>query len=69
MLDHPIFAIAGEAADQLGIEAYVVGGMFMDQCLGRQRANFDIDFVCVGSGIGGLSAQHPLSPRIYRFNF
>ena len=51
MLDHPIFAIAGEAADQLGIEAYVVGGYVRDQCLGRRWTNFDIDFVCVGSGI------------------
>ena len=44
-----MFAIAAEAASELGIEAYVVGGYVRDLILGRP--NKDIDFVCVGSGI------------------
>ena len=44
-----VFKIAAEAAHDLGVEAYVVGGYVRDLIL--QRPNKDIDFVCVGSGI------------------
>jgi poly(A) polymerase len=40
----------GEAADTLGIEAYVVGGAVRDAFLGRDTT--DVDFVTVGEGTG-----------------
>lgn len=48
-LTHPIYRIVGQAADQLGIPAYAVGGVVRDYFL--QRHCTDIDIVCVGSGI------------------
>ncbi|RAW01374.1 CCA tRNA nucleotidyltransferase [Pseudochryseolinea flava] len=51
-LEHPIFKIVGTVADQLGVDAYVVGGYVRDLILERKDKPFkDIDFVCVGSGI------------------
>ncbi|MDE7135771.1 MAG: tRNA nucleotidyltransferase, partial [Muribaculaceae bacterium] len=44
-----IFLTVGEAAYELGIEAYVVGGYVRDLFL--NRGSKDIDFVTVGSGI------------------
>ncbi len=44
-----IFHTVGEAADGLGMEAYVVGGYVRDLFL--DRGSKDIDFVTVGSGI------------------
>jgi poly(A) polymerase len=48
-LESPIFKTVGTVADQLGMEAYVVGGYVRDILL--KRPSKDIDFVCVGSGI------------------
>lgn len=48
-LKHDLFKIIGDAADQLELEAYVVGGYVRDLIL--KRPSKDIDFVCVGSGI------------------
>ena len=48
-LQDKVFRIVGEAADALGIEAYVVGGYVLDLMLGRESK--DVDFVAVGSGI------------------
>ena len=48
-LDKPIFKKLGEAADRLGVEAYVVGGYVRDYFLHRPCT--DIDVVVVGSGI------------------
>ncbi len=45
----PIFTTIGEAADDLNVEAYVIGGYVRDLIL--NRPNKDIDVVCVGSGI------------------
>jgi poly(A) polymerase len=45
----PVFKTVGDVADQLGVEAYVVGGYVRDLLL--KRPSKDIDFVCVGSGI------------------
>ncbi len=49
-LTHNIFSVVGKVADRLNIEAYVVGGYVRDLILNRPSK--DIDFVCVGSGIG-----------------
>ncbi|MBO4599846.1 MAG: HD domain-containing protein, partial [Bacteroidales bacterium] len=48
-LHNPIYRIVGDAADQLGIRAYAVGGVVRDYFL--QRHCTDIDIVCVGNGI------------------
>jgi poly(A) polymerase len=44
-----IFETLSQAADQLDLEAYVIGGYVRDLILERQ--NKDIDVVCIGSGI------------------
>lgn len=49
-IDKPIFRLVGEVADELGREAYVVGGYVRDIFL--ERPSDDLDFVTVGSGIG-----------------
>ena len=49
-LKHPIFKTISKAADQLGVETYVIGGFVRDLILKRQEPK-DIDFVCIGSGI------------------
>ncbi|MEP1032576.1 HD domain-containing protein [Ekhidna sp.] len=46
----PIFSIVSEASKAAGVESYVVGGYVRDLIL--NRVSKDIDFVCVGSGIG-----------------
>lgn len=48
-LEDKVFRTVGEAAEALGIEAYVVGGYVRDLFL--RRHSKDIDFVTVGSGI------------------
>ncbi len=44
-----IFSTIGAAADDLGVDAYVVGGYVRDILL--KRPSKDVDFVAVGSGI------------------
>ncbi|MDR0685913.1 MAG: CCA tRNA nucleotidyltransferase [Dysgonamonadaceae bacterium] len=44
-----VFEILREAADSLGVEAYVIGGYVRDIFLRRESK--DIDVVCTGSGI------------------
>ncbi len=48
-IDTPLFHLIGEAADELGVEAYVVGGYVRDLLL--HRPGGDIDVVSVGRGI------------------
>ncbi len=48
-IDLPIFRLIGEAADEVGVETYVVGGYVRDIFLGRLSK--DIDVVAVGRGI------------------
>ena len=48
-LNHPIFKVISEAADQLKLETYVIGGFVRDLILNRNSP--DIDVVTVGSGI------------------
>ncbi len=49
LLSAPIFHTIGQAADDLCVECYVVGGYVRDLFL--ERPSKDIDVVCVGSGI------------------
>ena len=49
ILDKDIFHKISEAADELSVECYVVGGYVRDLFL--ERPSNDIDVVVVGSGI------------------
>lgn len=49
-LNQKVFKIIGESADELQIDAYVIGGFVRDHFLKRGAAK-DIDVVAVGSGI------------------
>lgn len=53
-LDHKIFSILSETADELNIECYVIGGYVRDLFL--RRPSKDIDVVAVGSGIALATA-------------
>jgi poly(A) polymerase len=48
-LEHPIFGIIASAAEELGIDAYVIGGFVRDIFL--KRPSKDIDIMAVGNGI------------------
>lgn len=48
-LTHPVFTVVSEVADEMGVEAYVVGGFVRDAILYRPCK--DIDIVVVGKGI------------------
>lgn len=50
LLDHPIFPILGQLADEQDLACYVIGGYVRDRILGRDFKN-DIDILVVGSGI------------------
>jgi putative nucleotidyltransferase with HDIG domain len=45
----PVFQTVAKAAEELGFQAFVVGGFVRDLLLGKSVK--DIDFVCLGSGI------------------
>ena len=49
-IQNPIFKTIGEAAEELGIDAYVIGGFVRDYVLERGTPK-DIDIVAIGSGI------------------
>lgn len=68
LLEHPIYRIVGQAADQLGVRAFAVGGVVRDHFL--QRPCTDIDFVCVGDGIALATAAAQLvagKPEVHVF--
>src|SRR5665213_106485 len=48
-LVHPVFKVISEVADEMGVEAYVVGGFVRDAILYRPCK--DIDVVVIGKGI------------------
>lgn len=48
-LQHPVFSILGETADEAGTETYLVGGYVRDFLLGA--ACKDLDIVAIGNGI------------------
>ena len=59
-LDHPIYKIVGEVADQMGVDAFAVGGVVRDYFL--QRPCTDIDIVCLGSGVDlAINVAHRIS--------
>ena len=60
-LKDSIFITVGEAADELGLPAYAVGGYVRDLIVGRHSK--DIDFVTVGSGI---DLAHAVASRLGR---
>lgn len=49
-LQHPIFSIIKDLAEQTSTECYVIGGYVRDRIMGRPFKN-DVDIVVVGSGI------------------
>ncbi|MDO5509079.1 MAG: HD domain-containing protein [Weeksellaceae bacterium] len=49
-IQHPVFEVIREAAEQLEKPAYVVGGFVRDVLMGRPQ-KFDIDILTEGSGI------------------
>ncbi len=68
-LQNPIFKILSEAADELHMEGYVIGGFVRDYLLERGNPK-DIDVVAVGSGIElAKKVAHKLSgnPKISVF--
>lgn len=48
-IDTPLFHLIGQAADELGVDAYIVGGYVRDLLL--YRPSKDIDIVSIGRGI------------------
>ncbi|MFD1188722.1 CCA tRNA nucleotidyltransferase [Pontibacter rugosus] len=65
---HPIFDVVSEAAADLGVDAYVIGGFVRDLVL--KRPSKDIDIVCVGDGIAlaAMVAQKlPHKPKVSIF--
>ena len=68
-LENPIFNIVTQAADELGLETYVIGGFVRDLILNRHQPK-DIDFVCVGSGIElaeRVATLHSEKPKVQVF--
>lgn len=62
-LTHPIYEIASKVADELGLNAYAVGGVVRDLVMNRKSK--DIDIVVVGSGIAFAKAvANAISPHI-----
>ena len=68
-LEHPVFRTVAQAASNLGLECYVIGGFVRDFLLKRGDAK-DIDIVAVGSGIAlanEVSKLLPGSPKVAVF--
>ena len=67
-IQHPIFSIIAEAANELNIDAYAIGGYVRDIIL--ERPCKDIDVVAVGSGIElaqKVSELLPNKPKVQVF--
>ncbi len=65
----PIFDTISQAANQLGVESYVIGGFVRDYLLQRGKVK-DIDIVAVGSGIAlanQVSKLLPNTPKVQVF--
>jgi poly(A) polymerase len=55
-LEHPIFKIIADCADELGVHAYTIGGYVRDIFLKRESK--DIDVVTIGKGIELANLVH-----------
>ncbi len=56
IIEQPIFKLIGNAADELGVDAYLIGGFVRDLYLNRESK--DIDVVTIGKGISLASLIH-----------
>ena len=68
-LEHTIFKIISQAAQELNLECYVIGGFVRDILLKRDHKK-DIDIVAVGSGIElalKVSELIPFHPKVQVF--
>lgn len=68
-LEHPIFEIISKSAEELGIDAFVIGGFVRDFILERGQHK-DIDIVAIGSGIQlakQVSKNIPGRPKVQVF--
>jgi tRNA nucleotidyltransferase (CCA-adding enzyme) len=68
-LHNPIFKIISKAAQELGVESYVIGGFVRDTLLERDFKK-DIDIVAVGSGINlalKVAELLPNNPKVQVF--
>ncbi len=66
---HPIFQIISKSAEELGIDAYVIGGFVRDYILKRGQHK-DIDIVAIGSGIAlakQVAKNIPNQPKVQVF--
>jgi len=68
-LKHSIFKVISQAAENLGLESYVIGGFVRDFLLERGEPK-DIDIVAIGSGIelaAEVSKLLPNNPKVQIF--
>ncbi len=68
-LQHPIFKIISKSANQLQLDAYVIGGFVRDFILKRGHAK-DIDIVAIGDGIKlarQVAENLPNKPKVQVF--
>ncbi|WP_010256166.1 CCA tRNA nucleotidyltransferase [Myroides injenensis] len=68
-LNHPIFEVVSQAAAELHIDSYVIGGFVRDFLLKRDTKK-DIDIVAIGSGIElalHVSSLLPNQPKVQVF--
>ncbi len=68
-LQHNIFNIISKSANELGLEAYVIGGYVRDYILNRGNHK-DIDIVAIGSGIDlakHVAKNLPNQPKVQVF--
>ncbi len=65
--ENELLELVAKAAQQQGLETYIVGGFVRDKILNRSTK--DIDIVCVGNGIDLAHATAQLLPKKPRVNF
>ena len=68
-ISHPIFTVISQAAKELDIDSYVIGGFVRDHILDRGEHK-DIDVVAIGSGIAlakKVAQKLPNQPKVQIF--
>lgn len=68
-LKHPIFKIISKSANEIGVDAYAIGGFVRDFILQRGHAK-DIDVVAIGDGIKlakQVAKNLPTKPKVQVF--